>query len=444
MFFAASRTDMRKGAVALLGLLCLHNVTSAEGSGSSQRRSLSQEEELEPHSHHHLPADVACQDGFPDLSRKYWWRYSNHKHPGLTDAFVDINGSHVVAVFNVVDDICSQCVGAAWWDSQWSAVYKEDPGVQYTGSIMWRDPADNTMMVQFPLPEGLPKGTAQVVSIVGQRGSEKAHYKGVPFCHLEQDQFFLVGCTEISKDFKYLAPEWIEYHLKQGYDRITLYANEDPRELQALLRPYVELGEVQIVDWHFPLPKSKRTFTQQETQENSCMQRYRGRAKWLASHDVDEFAQPMQPGQTVAGWLRSGGAGAEHIGAFAALTQFFGRAKDERVQEARDSAHDMVLTRFTHRAVSPEVFHRHKYIARPEHVEYTATHVTTGGMLVVPNSLTEIRFAHYKSPAVTWRAVKDESLARTAEQMAIRASLISKGYEPFVPVPNVIGFRLAK
>jgi hypothetical protein len=56
--------------------------------------------------------------------------------------------------------------------------------------------------------------------------------------------------------------------------------------------------------------------------------RYSGRAKWVASHDVDEFVQPMRPGQTVAEFLHEN-SDLDYIGAFKILTQWFGSSKDE-------------------------------------------------------------------------------------------------------------------
>ena len=92
--------------------------------------------------------------------------------------------------------------------------------------------------------------------------------------------------------FKWEQPwliEWIEYHRAVGVEHFTLYANEEAvrwEQSQSILAPYVEVG---LVD----LQQVAQT-GQQLPVYNQTIETMRGKTRWLAFIDLDEFLYPVQ------------------------------------------------------------------------------------------------------------------------------------------------------
>jgi hypothetical protein len=275
----------------------------------------------------------------PQASRKHWWRFNKYSHPGLVDAFG--RDGKLIMVLNTKGSWCSTCKGDAvpWANASWSCAYQGE-AEQVVGKPIGKGDG-KTLMVECALPkERLPTAQTSSVTIQADIDNHNLRYNGVPFCVLEGSasaghhdggalasyKYDLAGCTSVLGDAKFLLPEWLEYHLVQGYQHVTIFANEDPAEARALLRPFLAEGLVEVVDGNWPSVDSM----QREAVENACIQRYSGRAKWVASHNVDEYFHPRQDRQTVADFLRENSK-FEHLGAFQVLTQRFGSSKDEGV-----------------------------------------------------------------------------------------------------------------
>jgi hypothetical protein len=99
-------------------------------------------------------------------------------------------------------------------------------------------------------------------------------------------QYELAVCAIFKNEATYLQ-EWLEFHRLVGVEKFILYNNESTDEYQAILGPYIDEGIVTVYD--IPAHPS-----QQSTAYNSCLEQYRGRIKWIAFIDLDEFLYPAK------------------------------------------------------------------------------------------------------------------------------------------------------
>jgi glycosyl transferase family 92 len=87
--------------------------------------------------------------------------------------------------------------------------------------------------------------------------------------------------------------EWIEFHKLVGVDHFYLYNHSSTDGYLAVLEPYILSGEVELFDW--PVPANSWNEWIHEVQPAAyvnCIKRAKGRAKWLALIDIDEFLTP--------------------------------------------------------------------------------------------------------------------------------------------------------
>ena len=105
--------------------------------------------------------------------------------------------------------------------------------------------------------------------------------------------------------------EFIEFHKLVGFQHFYLYNDGSTDNYREVLRPYIAAGEVELIDWQ---DKSSLPFcdiykfdyfidlediiTRDTTQHalrayNDCISRTRGRVKWLALLDADEYLFPV-------------------------------------------------------------------------------------------------------------------------------------------------------
>ena len=102
----------------------------------------------------------------------------------------------------------------------------------------------------------------------------------------------------IAATFKDEAPylkEWIEYHKLMGVEHFRLYNNNSEDDYLAVLGPYIQKGEVSLIDW----PSSQEDLKNWVflTQWPACIDAinyYKGKSQWLALIDIDEFLFPLE------------------------------------------------------------------------------------------------------------------------------------------------------
>ncbi len=104
--------------------------------------------------------------------------------------------------------------------------------------------------------------------------------------------------------FKNEAPwlkEWIEYHKLVGVQHFYLYENENEHEdFFVILNPYIASGEVTLISWKdrdtdkWEGRKNAWVYTTQVTAYEHAIWTAKGKTKWLACIDVDEFIVPVR------------------------------------------------------------------------------------------------------------------------------------------------------
>jgi hypothetical protein len=94
---------------------------------------------------------------------------------------------------------------------------------------------------------------------------------------------YLALCAIVRDEGPYLA-EWIAFHRLVGVEQFHLYDNGSTDETLAVLAPLVADGVVTVRPWPVPfhLHASRDAYS-------DCLERVRGRVRWLACLDLDEF-----------------------------------------------------------------------------------------------------------------------------------------------------------
>lgn len=96
--------------------------------------------------------------------------------------------------------------------------------------------------------------------------------------------------------------EWVEYHRIAGVDHFYLYNNGSTDDGLDVLKPYIDEGLVELIDWPYFANEAKPTLGsyvrfQLEAFQNG-LRRSIGKSKWVAMIDLDEFIVPKK-GQTI-------------------------------------------------------------------------------------------------------------------------------------------------
>ncbi len=117
-------------------------------------------------------------------------------------------------------------------------------------------------------------------------------------CILPNFLFCYQHTVAICSVFKDEAPwlkEWIEYHKMLGVTHFRLYNNESSDNYLEVLFPYIENGDVVLIDW--PNQKGDMenwAFLRQWPACADGIRHLRGIAKWVALIDIDEFILPLE------------------------------------------------------------------------------------------------------------------------------------------------------
>lgn len=85
--------------------------------------------------------------------------------------------------------------------------------------------------------------------------------------------------------------EWIEFHKLVGVQHFYLYNNNSTDHFYQVLNPYIEKGEVSLVDWKrdYSHGDGKGWGQIQCEAYNHCLSTYGSETQWLAVIDTDEF-----------------------------------------------------------------------------------------------------------------------------------------------------------
>jgi hypothetical protein len=219
-------------------------------------------------------------------------------------------------------------------------------------------------------------------------------FDNAPFC-LRRDptQFMhLVLCTEMTADVAALVPQWVAYHRLQGVEHFYLYINDELAKVRPKLEPLVKQGIATVIDWQWP-ERYRGSHKFQQAEQNGCLMRMRGQARWVALTDVDEYIQCMVPGVTVAEFLNQRNV-LDHVGTLLVRAAWFGSNTNATLQaQFEATSHALTLGRYRSRGK----VEGQKMIANPRGMSYNSVHhITTGGPQHTLDPEKELRLNHFK------------------------------------------------
>jgi hypothetical protein len=172
--------------------------------------------------------------------------------------------------------------------------------------------------------------------------------------------------------------EWLTFHRIVGVDHVYLYDNGSTDDPEAVLEQFLDEGYVTLRAW--PVPFHDHAQSKAYT---DCLQRVRGRARWLACLDLDEFLFSPQSFRLDPILRRF----EEHPGVVVHW-QVYGSSGEEQASERP------VIARFARRAPTHWVRNRKvKSIAAPDASTGASMHyfVYRDGRLAVTERLDPVR-----------------------------------------------------
>lgn len=98
-------------------------------------------------------------------------------------------------------------------------------------------------------------------------------------------------CSIAGKENLYIR-EWVEHHIRCGFDNIIIYTTVPEENPKAVLFDYIMKGIVKIIPWYYQVPKDG--FFQDAVQcpaYNDCLDNYGKDFDWIAFFDIDEFLE---------------------------------------------------------------------------------------------------------------------------------------------------------
>lgn len=102
-------------------------------------------------------------------------------------------------------------------------------------------------------------------------------------------------CAMYKNESKYLD-EWIRFHLVIGIDHFYLYNNNSDDNYLEVLKPYIEKGIVDLIEWPFQHSQMKAY--------EDCYNKHKNDTNWLTFIDIDEFICPINK-DNIKSWLSS-------------------------------------------------------------------------------------------------------------------------------------------
>lgn len=103
----------------------------------------------------------------------------------------------------------------------------------------------------------------------------------------------LAACLFFQDEAPYLK-EWIEYHLLIGFEHFYLFNNESTDDYKAVLAPYIKKGIVELENIPGISNNQSECAAKQYRAYNRALAKARGKVKWLALIDADEFIVPVE------------------------------------------------------------------------------------------------------------------------------------------------------
>jgi hypothetical protein len=147
----------------------------------------------------------------------------------------------------------------------------------------------------------------------------ESHYKKSHF------KYNLAICAIFRDEASYLK-EWIEFHRLLGVEHFYLYNNLSRDHYQKVLAPYIKAKLVSLFDWNYEHEEHGRWCPIQCSAYQTTIKKIRGKVKWLAILDTDEFLFPVNK-DTLIEFLKD----YEEFGAVCANWQMYGTSHVSKI-----------------------------------------------------------------------------------------------------------------
>jgi hypothetical protein len=117
---------------------------------------------------------------------------------------------------------------------------------------------------------------------------------------ISEEKYSLVICAVFQDETFYLK-QWIEFHKQMGVDHFYLYNNSSSDDYLDILKPYMEQGLVDLIEWNVVTHNQKEYLALlQIPAYNHALNIVKNTAHWAAFIDLDEFLCPVRHDSMVA------------------------------------------------------------------------------------------------------------------------------------------------
>lgn len=166
-------------------------------------------------------------------------------------------------------------------------------------------------------------------------------------------------CTIFQNEADYLR-EWIEFHKLVGVQHFYLYNNLSNDNYKEVLQPYIDAGEVDLIDWDKASTNLSNWNTIQCNAYSHAIKSTADQTKWLAILDTDEFLFPVEVDQLTE-FLKD----YENYGGLCVNWQLYGTSKVSEILYG-----DLLIEKLTFKAPTKYVLNEIiKSIVRPDRVQ---------------------------------------------------------------------------
>ena len=268
----------------------------------------------------------------------------------------------------------------------WQCNFATGETTQVLGTVL--DGDKHTLILRCPLPAAALVGGTDAtgrlkvaVELTAVDPSPLLIYTGINACDRElvpADTH--MGACVMFQEMSPLntadtAAMWSRFMLDAGFTFLALYldpmgnAEELEAQVHAALAPEIAAGKVATVLFHMNDRYSLQT---QSAQQNHCQWRFRGRAKWVAHLDLDEFVQPLA-GFTSLAQVLAQYDDDDKVAALQVRNRFWDHHPLKNHSLTAFDAWNLVW-----RDARPTVTGREKIISKSELVDYISVHKVRG------------------------------------------------------------------
>lgn len=166
-----------------------------------------------------------------------------------------------------------------------------------------------------------------------------------------------LAITAIFQNEEAYLKEWIEFHLLVGVQHFYLYNNLSSDNYLDILQPYIDQDIVELIQWPYKADFHSDNWVSVQSRGAfmDCVKRSKGKVKWVAFLDTDEFLFPVKETNLV-NFLKN----YEEFGGVTANWVYFGTSNVEKIAPNELMIEKLYLTMDTQG-------NQHiKTIARPE------------------------------------------------------------------------------